>query len=84
MLHVMFNTVFEMLGLSLRKQATSSASFTFLQDLYDSSLSIWPKNNVELGAKGNIPDLLAQSTFFPADILHCFIVWLFIFISFQN
>lgn len=59
----MFNTIFKMWDLSLRKQATSSAPPTFLQDLHDSSSSVWPKNNADLWAKCNIPNLLAQSTF---------------------
>lgn len=63
MLHVTFNTAFKMWGLSLRKQVTSSASLTSLQDLHDSSLSVWPKYNADLWAKGNTPNLLAQSTF---------------------
>lgn len=62
-LYVMFHIVFKRWGLSLRKQETFSASLTFLQDLRDSSSSVWPKNNAVLWAKGNIPDLLAQSTF---------------------
>lgn len=63
MLCVTFNTAFKMWELSLRKQATSSASLTSLQDPHDSSLSVWPKYNADFWAKGNILNLLAQSTF---------------------